>query len=172
MPVIWLFLAGCASDPVASIQGGDHQFFTTSADDDCLDGAFEVLFMPNGPDTPHPFEFPVFLPAPEDTPATYEVSFRAPFVGMTVTVVEREDGLGIDGSVIDAVRLNTERYGDCDVTMTIDATLIPSEPGTLLGTATIAVSNPRGSEGRCPPLDSDPCGVRLTLQADRLDTAR
>jgi hypothetical protein len=161
--------AGCTGDVSTSgITGGDYQFFTVAAEDSCLDGALEALFMPEGPATPHPFEFPVFLPAVDDTPRTYDVSFRAPFVGMAVTVDANGEDLVIANSVIDAVRLDTERYGDCDVTITIDADVTPIDAETAIGVAVLSLSNPRGNDSRCPSFDADPCQVTLTLRADLL----
>ena len=42
---------GPASD-VSEWSGGNFQFQTVDAEDSCLGGAFEVLFMPEGPATP------------------------------------------------------------------------------------------------------------------------
>ncbi len=170
----WILLfavigAGCSGDTASSgIAGGEYQFFTVAADDSCLDGALEAIFMPEGPATAHPFEFPVFLPAADATPSTYDVSFREPFVGMTVTVDSSGENLVISNSVIDAVRLDTDRYGDCDVTISIDADITPAGANTAMGEAILSLSNARGSENRCPAFDADPCQVTLTLHAELL----
>jgi hypothetical protein len=167
MLLLTVVSAGCSGETTTTaIAGGDYQFFTVAADDACLDGALEAIFMPAGPATAHPFEFPVFLPGQDATPATYDVSFREPFVGMTVTVDSDGDNLVIANSVIDAVRLDADRYGDCDVTISIDADIVPAGTGTASGEAVLSLSNARGSEDRCPAFDADPCQVTLTLRAE------
>ena len=165
MLVVLSLLLGCVPTPASEIQAGNYLFSTVAAEDQCLDGAMEALFMPEGPATPNAFEFPVYLPARTDTPLSYEVSFRAPSLGMPVTVIRGDTGLAIDGSVMDAIILDAERYGNCTVTMTVDANFQPGEAGIVNGTAQIAVSNPRGSDNRCPPFQADPCIVDLTLRA-------
>lgn len=168
-PLLAMFGAACpGGDQRAELTGGDYQFFTVAAEDACLDGALEAVFMPEGPATPHPFEFPVGLPAPDATPSTYDVSFREPFVGMTVTVESDGDTLVIADSVIQAVRLDADRYGDCDVTISIDAVITPVGSNTADGEANLSISNPRGSENRCPAFDADPCQVTLTLRVEPL----
>ncbi len=170
----WMLLlavisTGCSGDtPADETLGGDYQFLTVAADDACLDGALEAIFMPAGPATAHPFEFPVFLPAPDATPSTYEVSFREPFIGMTVTVDSVGGNWVISNSVMDAVRLDADRYGDCDVTISIDADITPVGTESATGEAILSLSNARGSEDRCPAFDADPCQVTLTLSAERL----
>ena len=161
-----LLCVACSGETDGGVRSGDYQFYTLAVEDSCLDGALEAVFMPQGPDSPHPFEFPVFLPAPDQAPLTYDVDFRAPFVGMTITIEADGDGLRIEDSVMPAVRVDADRYGDCDVTITVDADLAPAGTDTLAGTASLALSNPRGSDGRCPPFDADPCTLELTLRAD------
>lgn len=163
-----LFVSCSKDTSTPEIVGGDYQFSTLAAEDHCLDGALEAIFMPEGPATPHPFEFPVFLPAPGDAPSTYDVSFREPFVGMTVTVQDSGGNLVIADSIIQAVRLDADRYGNCDVTITIGADITPVNTTTATGEATLSLSNPRGSDNRCPAFDADPCQVTLSLRADRL----
>jgi hypothetical protein len=168
--VLAVLLLACSHSPDPSaIVAGDYQFYTLAVDDACLDGAMEALFMPEGRDVRHPFEYLIYVPSPELTPVDYAVDFREPFVGMPVTVTATDDGLAVRGSVMDAVRLNQGQYGDCDVTMTVDADLAPHDEGVLTGIATIAVSDPRGSEGRCPVLDADPCDVALTIEAELVE---
>lgn len=152
----------------ASVQPGDYAFKTRAVDDACLGGALELLFMPEGPETPHDFQFPIPIPAATALPATYDVDFRAPFVGMPVTVEAADAGaLAVRGSVMDAVALGTA-YGDCVVTMTVDIDLAPTSDTSLVGEARIDLSDPRGAEERCPVFDADPCRVTLDVAAERI----
>lgn len=175
-PLIRLLVCGCASLLTAcggsvqpsQVRPGDYQFYTVRAEDACLDGAMAALFMPGGRDARHPFEFPIPLPAWEDLPQSYEVDFRAPFLGMPVTVEGTDVGFEIRGSVMDSVLLDESSYGDCVTTMQVDADFEPETATLLYGVAQIDVSNPRGDEGRCPVFDEDPCRVTLELEAEWL----
>lgn len=171
MTLFWLL--ACAGDAnleeVKDFQGGDFQFSTVIARDECLEGAMEALFMPEGPDEPHPFEYPIHVPSWDELPAAYDIDLREPFVGMPVTVEEGDAGTyAVRGSVMDEVLLDTAKYGDCVVTMTVDADLQPTGADTLDGEAHIAVSDPRGAEELCPVFSGDPCQVALALVAERL----
>ena len=161
---------GCSeaedSGPDFQWTGGDFDFLTTDVDDACLEGALEVLFMPEGPATPNAFEYPIYLPSYPELPMTYSVDLREPFVGMEITVREGVEGeLTIRNSVMESVELGAATYGDCVVTMTVDADLVPTSASAIEGNATIEISEPRGSDERCPILDSDPCTVELVLTA-------
>ncbi len=146
---------------------GEFQFETVSVRDACLGGALEVLFMPDGPEDPHKFEYPIFLPSYEELPSSYTVDLREPFVEMPVTV-DSDDGetLQIRGSVMEAVELGIA-YGDCVVTMTVDLDLTPSSANTAEGDAVITITDPRGEEALCPVFDDSPCAVDLNLIAVR-----
>ncbi len=147
---------------------GEFDFQTIAADDECLEGALEALFMPEGPGTPHDFEFPIALPAYSDLPSSYTVDLRAPFVSMPVTV-DSEDGVvfAIRGSLMEEVELGYATYGDCTVTMSVDADLTPQTADELSGAATITITEPRGEDDRCPIFDVEPCTVGLDLLATR-----
>lgn len=170
VPLLFSVLTGCATGEgqVADFAGGDFDFFTENAKDECLGGAMEALFMPEGVETPHEFQYPVYIPDYAELPASYDVDFRDPFVGMPVVVEDGGDGLyWIRGSVMESVLLNEQTYGDCVVTMTVNADLSPQDADTVLGTAAIAISKPRGSEQLCPVFEADPCNVGLELRATR-----
>jgi hypothetical protein len=166
-----LGLVACASEEPQegggfTWSGGEFDFQTTDADDACLGGALEVLFMPNGPETPQDFEYSIYLPSYDELPMSYAIDLREPFVGMEVTVREGpEGGLSIRDSIMESVELGVGSYGDCVVTMSVDADFIPNSATAVEGIAIIEISDPRGSEERCPVLDSDPCDVELNIEA-------
>jgi hypothetical protein len=166
-----LLLAACGADPVDTAQsyelpGGRYRFYTVAVEDGCLDGALEALFMPEGPSERHSFEYLVYLPGQDELPATYEVDFRDPFVGMEVTVTEGEGGtLLMEGGVMESVTLGS-RYGDCTATMIVDAALVPVGPEDAEGIARISVGDLRSSDSSCPVLSSDPCDVNLDIEAE------
>lgn len=159
--MLWT-LIGCGAGPWVE---GEYQFYTLTVQDACLDGAMEIIFMPNGPASEHLFEYPVFVPHPKNTPDSYDIDLRAPFLGMPVTVETTDFGLGVRGSVMESVLLNESQYGDCVTTMSVDVDLYAIEEGLMTGDARLDVSNARGDEGRCPSFDADPCQVSLELRA-------
>ena len=171
--MILLLTLGCAkTDEEKSLgftwTGGDFDFTTTAADDSCLDGALEALFMPGGPETPQQFEYPVYLPSFDEVPLSYEIDLREPFVSMPVTVDANGEGILSASGVIDPVLLGEVAYGDCVVTMTAEIDMVPSSQNSAEGEGRIAISDPRGDDGRCPVYDADPCMVALDLIADRI----
>jgi hypothetical protein len=156
-------------DPnVSEWTGGNFQFQTVDVRDSCLGGAFEVLFMPEGPATPHDFQYLIYIPDYSDLPELYTIDLRDPFVEMPVSV-DAPDGqtYQIRGAVMDAVELGATAYGDCVATMTVDADITPFSKDSATGTATISISDPRGSDGRCPVFEETPCEVKLVLKAYR-----
>lgn len=156
-------------DPsVSEWTGGSFQFQTVDAEDNCLGGAFEVLFMPEGPATPHDFEYLIYIPEYADLPELYTIDLRDPFVEMPVSVDAPEgQTYEIRGAVMEAVELGSTAYGDCVATMTVDADVTPVSKNTAEGVASISISDPRGSDGRCPIFDEEPCTVELVLEARR-----
>jgi len=148
--------------------GGDFDFYTQSVEDDCLGGALEALFMPDGPGEPHAFEHSIYLPDTSELPYSSTVDLREPFVEMPVVIEDGGDGgFTIRGSVMEAVALGEASYGDCLVTMTVDADLSLVDVNELEGSASISISDPRGDDGRCPVFSSDDCVVGLLLSAGR-----
>jgi hypothetical protein len=167
--MLWLLVA-CAGPSVTAsdFKGGDFDFSTVLARDACLNGALEALFMPEGQDTPHAFEYPIYVPSASELPMSYDIDLREPFVGMPVTVEDGGDGsYAVRGSQMDEVVLDEVKYGDCAVTMLVDADLTPVDEDDVEGEARIEVSDPRGSEELCPVFSADPCTVTLALEAER-----
>ena len=70
--------------------------------------------------------------------------------------------------MIDSVLLGEVAYGDCVVTMTAEIDMVPSSEDSAEGQGRIAISDPRGDDGRCPVYDADPCMVMLDLIAERI----
>jgi hypothetical protein len=179
VPMFWLLtLLACApesateSGPDAPIEwtGGDFWFYTLDVDDQCFGGALGALFMPNGTAVANQFEYPIYLPGFEELPYSGDISLRDPFMGMPVNIDEGADGgLEIRGSIMENVRLGAvNQYGDCMVTMTVDADLKPIDTDTASGTAGIAVSN-MNDDPLCPVLESADCSIDLVLEARRQD---
>ena len=148
--------------------GGDFDFYSQSVDDDCLGGALEALFMPEGPSEPNSFEYPIYLPDTAQLPYSATIDLRDPFVEMPVTIEDGgSGGFKVRGAVMDSVVLGSAAYGDCAVTMTVDADLELIDVDSLDGSASISISDPRGDDGRCPVFSSAECTVQMTITAVR-----
>ena len=80
-----------AFDP-ASWEGGDFDLEVIAVTDHCLGGAFEALFMPDGPAEPETLNYTLRRPDYADLPVADEVDLSAPFLSMPVTV-ESDDGI-------------------------------------------------------------------------------
>ena len=159
---------GPATVDISDWSGGSFEFQTVSAKDSCLGGAFEALFMPDGPSLPYDFDHEIYIPDFADLPETYTIDLRSPFVAMPVTVDSADDrSYQIRGSVMSAVELGRASYGDCVVNMTVDVDLTPTGADTATGNAVISISDPRGDDGLCPVFDVSPCDVELGLTARR-----
>ena len=164
----FLFLAACGEgklttpEAFAHLYGIEHSFQTLGVTDQCFDGALEILFMPEGSDNPHEFEYPIYMPLLEETPYQGSVDFREPFVGMDIEIVGDETGqLSIEGAVMRAVALGGS-FGDCAADMTVAADFTPFENG-FSGVANIQLSNLQSTEEACPVPSSESCEVRLQL---------
>jgi hypothetical protein len=168
---MFLFFLACSNgvDEGAPFDAGEYEVSTVAMVDGCLDGALEALFMPNGRDTPQVFEFPIYLPGQDELPMTYDISLRAPFVGVEVTVSDGGEGVldGVTGS-IDEVLLNEPLYGDCGADMQGTVVLSPDSSASGTGLVELTLANFEGSEERCPTLDADPCPVQLDLNLSAL----
>ena len=87
---IGICVLGCSEplendSPSFTWTGGDFDFQTVAVSDSCLEGAFEISFMPDGPEVPHNFENALYLPSYDEMPLTYVIDLQAPFVGLEVT---------------------------------------------------------------------------------------
>jgi hypothetical protein len=168
--MVWMLLLACddSADTTAAVEdwvGGDYTMYTLAAEDACFDGALAALFMPEGPQDPHPFEYLVYIPDYAELPLSYTIDLREPFVSMPVTVARGQGAMMSGTGQIDGVLLNEAAYGDCTATLGVTLQLTPSEPGTAEGYADIDIRDLSGGEGRCPVPTTDPCQIGLQLWA-------
>jgi len=154
----------------ADYTGGDFLITTMAVEDGCLDGALEVLFMPDGPATPNAWEYPTYLPPFDEMPKSYAIDLREPFMGIEITVEDAGNyQMRVDDAVMEEVLLGEDRYGDCAVTMTCDVDMTVLGRRHVEGTTAIALSDPRGDDGRCPVFDQLPCTMTLTLTGELVE---
>lgn len=162
---------GAAGWAPEDFSGGSFQFTTTEAEDICFDGAFAVLFLPDGAGSTNNWQYPVELPAWDALPATYDIQLQEPFSTMTVTVSEGASAgsLDIDGARQEGVYLDADstEYGDCVVDMDIVVDLTIDSDDAAHGSAVLTLEN-IPSEGECPPIMADPCTMTLDFTAARI----
>lgn len=158
-----LLLSACEpSEEGDDFVGGSFQFETTGVDDACFDGGFEVIFMPDGPSTPNAWGDPIYLPAADELPSTYEIAMPSPFAAMQVTVTGDDATRTVTGAENLGVELDAEAYPGCLVDMSIDVALTIDSATEVHGPAVLHTSS--FDEGGCPTVDADPCDITLDLR--------
>ena len=160
-----LFVACDPDDSDEPFTTGDFEFETVAVDDACFDGGFEVLFMPDGPETPSEFGAEITVPAADELPSTYPIDLADPFNDMEVTVTGSGDTRTIRGAQNIGVELDDEAYPGCLVDMSIDVDLTISNADEVSGTATLNTSS--FDEANCPVVTSDPCEITLDIVGQR-----
>jgi hypothetical protein len=159
-----------ASTGGTSFAAGNFQLTTTEANDACLGGGLEILFMPNGANSPYDLANVTEFPAASDLPKTYNITLQAPFSEMEVTVSKgaSDNMMQIRNSKQTGVKVDEANYGDCTVDMDIDADITIVDSDNLNVAATISVTNWQGgNDMKCPMAQSDPCEVKLTMTGKR-----
>ena len=142
--------------------GVEHQITTQTVYDQCFDGALNILFMPEGNDSPQAFEYPVYIPGLDELPLNYEISLREPFVGMEVTATDGGDGtIEIGEGHMEEVLLGAA-FGECLATMDVVALISPAEENFVFSTV-ITISELRGDGQGCPVPQAEPCTVELYM---------
>lgn len=172
----WMMLVSACGDKTdtgdagfeyTDFTAGQFQFSSVAVSDSCLDGAFVVLFLPEGTGTQSDWAYPVDLPAWDSLPSTYSIDLQAPFSSTDVTVEEGGAGLFVlNGVAQNGVEFNADSYPGCLVDLDISAELSIDSNDALTGTANLSVDNPQGDT--CPAFDVSPCAVVLDFVANRL----
>ncbi len=149
--------------------GGNFQLTTHEAKDECLDNALSILFMPDGTDKPYDLQFPTELPAWKDLPSTFTMKLQAPFSDMEVKLDKAGASKMVvkDSKQTDLV-VDSKKYDDCNVDMSIDADLTVVDDDNIELYAKIKVSDWKSSGDTCPEVKSDPCDITLTMRGARI----
>ena len=163
-----LFFLACepTSSDATGFEGGNFQFTTIGVSDQCYDGAFETIFMPEG--TPEDFETPIELPSYADLPATYNIDIQDPFGSMEVTVdAGAQDGtMEVLGAAQTGVELDGDQWPDCLVDADIDIYLTITGDNEVEGNAVLHTGS--FDEASCPVVTNDPCDIKLDITASRI----
>lgn len=158
---------GATSWDPADFEAGQFQFTSFSVEDGCLDGSFEVLFLPEGAGTRSDWAYPIELPAWGSLPATYDVQIQEPFSSMSVTVEEAGAGtLTVGSAVQSGVEYDADSAPGCLVDMSIDVEIVLDDNDTVHGQATMSTGS--FDEDTCPVVDADPCTIVLDFDGVRL----
>jgi len=155
-----------AEDTLSEFEGGNFQFVNTSVSDQCLDGAFTVLFLPDGSE--HNWAYPVELPSDSALPATYDIQLEEPFSVMEVSVTSggSSGSFVIGDAVQEEVLFNADAYADCIVDLSINATITTTDSNNVIGQAILSVTEYSGET--CPVFSASPCDISLDFSGYRL----
>ena len=172
---IALVLTACAKDTngdsgsfsIQDFTGGIFQVTTTGVDDGCMDGAFDLIFMPEGDNQPNDWGTTTEFPAYDSLPATYSIELQSPFSEMEVTVSENNGKLAVGEATQSEVLLDNDTWPDCRVNMSIDAELMVDNNDLLKGSAVLTTGS--FDEDNCPEVTSEPCEILLDLSAQRVE---
>jgi hypothetical protein len=159
--------AGTTTGGDPAFTGGLFQLTTHAVDDTCLDGALDLLFMPNGADAPYDLLAKTELPASDALPASYPIELQAPFSKMDVTVVADGENMKIVDAAQAAVKVDEAAYGDCESDMTISANITVVDDDTVDVNATVTIGSfTSAADSQCPQATT-PCTVTLTMKGAR-----
>ena len=147
--------------------GGLFQISTLAVEDGCMDGAFDLIFMPEGAETPSDWTTSTEFPAYDALPSTYEISLQEPFSSMEVTLSEGDNGLTVGDANQSGVELDADAWPGCMVDMGITAELMVHTDDHLMGSAVLTTSS--FDEESCPAVSSEPCQIILDLSAQRVE---
>ena len=159
---------GETSGATTNFPAGVFQLTTYGIQDNCLDGGLEILFMPQGSQTPYDLANTTEFFAYADLPKSYNISLQAPFTDMPVTV--EQDGLNkmkVENSLQTDVELDNATYGDCNADMAIDADIVIVDADNLTLSVELEVSDWQSSGQTCPTPKTDPCKVTLDMRGVR-----
>lgn len=167
-----LLAAGCGDKgdtggfDYTQFEAGGFTFTSTAVSDACLDGAFGVLFLPEGAGSTNDWANAVDLPAWDSLPSTYPIDLQEPFSTTEVTVEEGGAGLFVlNGVEQTGVEFDADNYPGCLVDLDISAELSIDSNDALTGSADMSVGNPSGDT--CPAFSATPCQVVLDFVATR-----
>ena len=132
--------------PPAEFSTGRFQMTSQGVEDNCGGGAFSVLLMPEGEDTPTDWEYLIELPGWDDmaTRVPLNIDLQEPFSSMDVTVVQGDTTgqIKMDGGSQDSIPLFND--DTCDVDLDITALLQIVDEDNLTGQATLIFTDSRG----------------------------
>jgi hypothetical protein len=165
----FIFLLACGDKTETEpFESGSFQLTNTAVNDQCLDGAFTALFLPEGDGTTHDWQYPIELPSDSELPSTYKIQLQEPFSEMEVTVVSGGDSgtFAIDNATQNDVLFDEANSADCVVDLSISATITVTDNDNVTGQGTMSVVQHTGET--CPEFNASPCKILLDFYGKRL----
>jgi len=129
-----------------SWSGGQFQMTSQGVTDNCADGAFTSLLMPEGDDTPTDWEHLIEVPSWEamEDRVTYTIKLQEPFSEMQVTVTQGDTEGEVEmsgGSQADIPLFDDD---GCFVDLGISATIQIVDDDNVTGQATLRFEDSSG----------------------------
>ena len=157
---------GDVSSNPTEFTGGQFQMTSQGVDDNCADGSFATLLMPEGTSTPTDWAYPIEIPGWEDmaTRVTYMIQLQEPFSDMEVTVIQgdRTGVIEMSGGSQESVPLFDD--DTCFVDLGISATMQIESNDSLTGQATLVFEDSSGMNCNFEP----GCEMLLDFTAARI----
>ena len=146
--------------------GGQFQMTSQGVDDNCADGSFATLLMPEGTSTPTDWEHPIEIPDWDAmaTRVNYKIQLQDPFSEMEVTVIQG-DTIGViemTGGSQESIPLFDD--DTCFVDLGISATMQIQTNDSLTGQATLVFEDSEGMNCNFEP----GCEMLLDFTAARI----
>ena len=177
-----LFLCGCGSDDAASdntvdansaqssFSGGLFALETFEVQDQCLDGGLDLVFMPEGVDTPYRLAEDNELPAASALPSSQTIKLQAPFDSMAVEITDAGTGAMriVDAQQPDVV-VDESQWGQCKADMVIEADITVVDDNNVNIAASVSVNTWKDgpTDGDACPT-ANPCIVTLSMRGSRV----
>ena len=148
--------------------GGQFQLYVQTVDDKCLDGALEVLFMPEGNNTAYALKNVSFIPGLADLPSTYILKLQAPFEDMSITMAsDNAGGMQVINATQSAVLLGVPGSEDCRGDIDFGGTVRIDSATQIALEVTATLTNLSSVTQTCPPLETHPCAASLAMTGVR-----
>ena len=159
-----------SSTQAITFTGGLFELETFEVSDSCLDGGLNLVFMPEGAETPYLLAENNELPAEDALPSSQTIKLQAPFDSMAVEITSAgNDAMQIRNALQAGVIVDESQWGQCQADMTIDAdiTVIDNDNVTIATTVNVTTwtDGPTAAD-ECPATDA--CLVTLSMRGRRV----
>jgi len=166
MATTLMLLTACTGDSAFAPEDFETGLFnmtTTGVDDGCADGAFDVIFLPDG--VSNGWDEPTELPSFADLPVTYDLTVPAPYNSVTVTAEDGGGQITFTAESQTAIDVDVDTYPDCVSDVDAGGAFTIVDADNVQGSITLTTSNYAGAD--CPVIDTDPCDLTLDLSGAR-----
>ena len=155
----------------ATFSGGIFALETFEVSDTCLDGGLDLVFMPEGTETPYQLAEDNELPSESALPSSQTIKLQSPFDAMTVEITSAGSGaMRIVNAEQKDVVVDDSQWGQCKADMVIDAdiTVIDDDNVTVAATVTVTTWNDGPTADDACPEAANACVVTLSMRGSRV----